>query len=60
MNILIQANGNYFFWGGIVLIGMAILVGMISGIILFFQGKFLKKELMEDYGELGKNPDRGK
>lgn len=56
--ILIQINSSVLFGGGIILIGVAIFYGILSGIILFLRGKMLKKELELDYGKIGKETDR--
>ena len=55
--ILVQINSNILFYGGITLMGIAIIGGIISGIVIFLKGRMLKKELELDYGELGKAPD---
>lgn len=57
---LLENRSELLFWGGIILIGIAILFGILSGVILFFRGQLLKRELESDYGEIGKEPDRRK
>lgn len=55
---LVENRSDLLFWGGIILVGIAITYGFLSGIILFFRGQLIKRELESDYGEIGKEPDR--
>ncbi len=56
--VLLQISSNILFWGGIILIGIAVFNGILSGMILFLRGKIIKKELESDYGKLGKETDK--
>lgn len=56
--VLLQISSTLLFWGGIILIGIAVLNGILSGMILFLRGKIIKKELKSDYGKIGKETDR--
>lgn len=41
-----------FFYGGILVMAVTLIIGMIVGIIFYFKRKMLKQKLDEEYGKL--------
>lgn len=48
----ILSRSELFFWGGILIMMISILLGITCILISFFMGRKLKKRLEQEYGEM--------